>query len=75
KVKVKIPAGTQNNEKIRLRGKGVPVESGAKGNHYLEIVIVTPERLSREQKELFKKLKNVEKEPGIDKGFFEKFFS
>ncbi len=75
KVKVKIPAGTQNNEKIRLRDKGIPAESGGKGDHYLEITIVTPEKLSQEQKELFEKLKNVEEEPGSDKGFFEKFFS
>ncbi|MFC1686442.1 molecular chaperone DnaJ [Patescibacteria group bacterium] len=74
-VEIKIPASIQNNQKIRLRGKGVPVESGSKGDHYLEIIIVTPEKLSKEQKELFKKLKNTEEKPKIDQGFFEKFFS
>ncbi len=60
RVRVKIPAGIQSGEKIRLKHKGIESEKG-KGDHYLETVIVTPEELSREEKELFKQLRNLGK--------------
>lgn len=58
-VKVKIPSGIQSGEKIRLKGKGIETE-GEKGDHYLEIVVVTPEKLSRDEKKLFEELKDLE---------------
>ncbi len=72
KIKVKIPAGIQNGEKIRLRGKGV----SAAGDHYLDVAIITPDKLSKEEKELFEELKKVEKKPeeDTDKNFFGNIF-
>ncbi len=50
---LKIPAGTQSGTVIRLRGKGiVDPRSGALGDQYVQIVVKTPEKLSREQKKL-----------------------
>src|SRR3990167_4504341 len=48
-VSLKIPAGTQAGTEFRLRGKGVPSGSG-RGDHLVEVNVVTPKKLSRKQK-------------------------
>ncbi len=56
-VTMSIPSGIQNNEKLRLRGKGIEnVHSGRKGDMYVVIDIVIPEKLTKEQKSLFEEL-------------------
>lgn len=63
KVKVKIKAGTQNNSKIRLKEKGVPIykQSGKYGDLILSIQIAIPTLLTERQKELFKQIKNADR--------------
>ncbi|CCH56834.1 chaperone DnaJ domain protein [Fibrisoma limi BUZ 3] len=58
KVKVSVPAGTQNGSKIRLKGKGFPVykQEGAFGDLYVQWQVNLPTNLTDEQKELFRKL-------------------
>jgi molecular chaperone DnaJ len=52
-----IPAGTQNGDKFKFRGKGVDDEkSGKLGDEYGIIQIIVPKKLDKEQKELIKKL-------------------
>ena len=52
-----IPAGTSNNDKQRLKGKGIPdANSGRKGDMYVIMNIVMPKKLTREQKVLFEEL-------------------
>ena len=56
-VTLTIPAGTQNNDKHRLRGKGIEdVSYHKKGDMYVVINVITPRSLSREQKKLFEEL-------------------
>jgi molecular chaperone DnaJ len=58
---VKIPAGTQSGKQLRLRGKGMPVLRGSgNGDLYLQIKVETPVSLSREQKELLEKFRDLE---------------
>jgi molecular chaperone DnaJ len=55
--KVKIPAGTQSGQQLRLRGKGMPVlRSESFGDMYIEVHVETPVNLSGKQKELLKQL-------------------
>ena len=55
RVKLKIPAETQTGKLFRLRGKGVvPVRGGAPGDLLCRVVIETPVRLNKKQKELLK---------------------
>ncbi len=55
KVKVKVPAGTQPDSKIRLAGKGVTkINTKTKGDHYIVITITIPKNLNSKQKELLK---------------------
>ena len=57
KVDLTIPAGTQNKDKMRLRGKGVEnVNTKKKGDMYVITKVVIPEKLTREQKKLFEEL-------------------
>ncbi len=57
KVAYEVKAGTQTETKIRLRGKGVPTlrNKEVRGDHYVTLVIQTPENLSSEAKELLRK--------------------
>jgi len=75
KAKIKIPAGTQSGRQFRLKGKGMPVVRGRDfGDLYIEIVTEVPISLTKEQKELlekFRELENSKTNPSIKK-FFEK---
>jgi len=57
-VKIKIRPGTQPGTMVRLRGKGVvSVHSRGKGDEYVRLLISTPDRLTREQRDLVNDLK------------------
>jgi DnaJ-class molecular chaperone len=61
-VKIRIPAGTQPETLIRLRGKGVKMIRGSgHGDHYVRIKVTVPKNLSGHQKELLKELKDSKK--------------
>lgn len=57
KVIYDVKAGTQTDAKVRLKGKGVPSlrNKEVRGDHYVTLVVQTPEKLSSEAKELLKK--------------------
>ena len=61
KVKLKVPAGTQNNTKVRLKGKGFPVykQEGSFGDLIVTYSIDIPTHLSEEQKELFRRIQSL----------------
>lgn len=56
KVIYEVKPGTQTDTKIRLKGKGVPSlrNKEVRGDHYVTLVVQTPEKLSGEAKELLK---------------------
>ncbi len=57
-VKIKVRPGTQSGTMVRLRGKGiVAVHSRGKGDEYVRLLISTPDRLTREQRDLVNDLK------------------
>ena len=63
RVKVKIPAGTQNNKILRLRNEGIPhASSGRRGDMYIRILVTVPQRLSTRSKALLKELAEAEGE-------------
>ena len=60
KSRVKIPAGTQTGEQLRLRGKGFSVlRSTQRGDMFIQVVVETPQHLTKKQKDL---LEEFEKE-------------
>ena len=61
KVNLKIPAETQTEKQLRLRGKGVnvnQVRGGGTGDLYCRVIIETPVNLNARQKELLHEFAN-----------------
>ena len=52
-----VKPGTKTDTKVRLKGKGVPSlrNSAVRGDHYVTLVIQTPEKLSAEAKEALRR--------------------
>ena len=56
RVAYEVKPGTQTDTRIRLKGKGVPSTryKDMRGDHYVTLVIQTPDRLSNEARELLR---------------------
>ena len=61
KVKYEIPEGTQTGREFVLRDKGIPEVGNARrrGNHRFTVVVETPTRLTKEQKDLLRQLEGT----------------
>ncbi len=71
-----ISEGTQTGTTVRLRGKGIPyINSNTKGDQFVTLIVETPTHLSREQKELLRKLEqgSSDKTQPKRKKFFDRF--
>lgn len=63
KVKLKVPAGTSDGRKFRLRGKGAPKPKGkGSGDMIVTARVVVPKKMNAKEKELVRKLQELEKE-------------
>ena len=68
---VEIPAGTQPNQIIRLKGRGVKdLRKETPGDEYFHIKLQTPTKISKEQRKLLEEYKKSETK---GESFFEKF--
>lgn len=75
RVSMKIPEGTQSGQKMKLRNKGITKLGGyGFGDQIITIHVETPSKLSKEQRELFKQLSELEQNTSnpMTKGFFER---
>lgn len=77
KGKIKIEAGTQSGKTLRLRGKGLPSVNGyGTGDLLVHVNVWTPQKLSKEEKEMLNQLRESEnfqpKPTGKEKSFFQK---
>ncbi|MDF1555130.1 MAG: hypothetical protein P1P84_18820, partial [Deferrisomatales bacterium] len=52
-VRMKLPAGTQNAQRFRIKDKGVP----GKGNLYAEVQVVIPKQLDPKVRETLEGLR------------------
>ncbi len=55
-IKIKIPKGIKGGERIKLTGKGYFDNKGKRGNLYIMINIINPEKLDKESEKLYEKL-------------------
>lgn len=61
-VRMKIPAGTQSGTDFKLSKHGVPhLRSDSRGAHIVSIVVDTPTKLSKKQKELLEQFSGAKK--------------
>lgn len=59
-VKMKIPAGTNSGQKLRLKGRGLPKRAiDDAGDLYVRIEIETPKKLSDRERELWEELSKI----------------
>ena len=57
KVQVRIPAGCQNEQVVRVKGFGMPrLKSDIRGNMYVHVNVVIPEKITKKQRELLEEL-------------------
>lgn len=63
KLNVLVPKGSQNGSKLRLKGKGMPAynQPGVYGDLFVQLNVVVPKNLNKEETDLFKKLKELSK--------------
>lgn len=74
-VQVTIPAGTQPNTVLRLKGQGVKdLRTGKPGDQYIKVIIQMPTSLSKDQKELLEKYKEKSKDTDNIFKKFQKIF-
>lgn len=61
-VRMKVPAGTQSGTDFKLSGHGVPsLRSDQRGPHIVGIIVDTPTKLSKKQRELLEQFKENSK--------------
>jgi curved DNA-binding protein len=56
RVKIKIAAGTQNGQKLRVRGRGLPQREGPAGDLIVVTRLALPEKVSDSEKKLWEQL-------------------
>ncbi len=61
KIAYEVKPATQTDSRIRLKGKGVPSlrYRDVRGDHYVTFVVQTPDKLSKEAKDLLKKFDEI----------------
>ena len=68
--KIKIPPAAQNGQVLKIKNKGFrQVNRWSRGDLLIQVNVVTPHTLSRQETELFKKLREIE--VGRDQALFE----
>jgi molecular chaperone DnaJ len=55
-IDVKVPAGVEHGELLRIKGKGVPVDEKHRGDLLIKINITIPKKVSRKAKRLLQEL-------------------
>ncbi len=73
--KVKVTPGMQPGQRVRLKGKGMPVlRTSQMGDLYVQMDIETPQNLSKKQKELLREFQKIsdDKNSPTSSGFFAK---
>ena len=61
-VTVKIPSGTQDGKKLRVRGRGAPRAKGGRGDLHVTVRVEIPQKLTRQEKDLLEKFAAAHKE-------------
>lgn len=75
---IALPMGVQSRDTYRIPGAGIPhIRGHGRGDQVIQIVVETPRKLNKRQKELFHELATIDGKPvkGKQKGFFEKLMS
>ena len=61
-VSLRVPAGSQGAQRLRLRGKGLPRRDGSRGDLYVRLVLVAPKTVGPRERELYGELAKLSAE-------------
>ncbi|HEX5218988.1 MAG TPA: DnaJ C-terminal domain-containing protein [Verrucomicrobiae bacterium] len=56
RVNIRIPPGTQNGQKLRVRGRGLPHRNGEKGDLIVVATVAVPSQITESERALWEKL-------------------
>jgi len=59
KTEIRVPPGVGSGQRIRLRGHGLNIRGGGRGDHYARIKVVVPKVLSDAERKLFEELSRI----------------
>jgi curved DNA-binding protein len=59
KAEIRVPPGIGSGQRLRLKGQGLNIRGGGRGDHYVRLKIVVPKELSDEERKLFQELSKV----------------
>ena len=55
-VQIKIPAGTQTGQRLRVRGRGLPQRGGERGDLLVAVIVTVPKNITDRERELWEQL-------------------
>src|SRR5262249_46491696 len=61
KADIRVPPGVGSGQKLRLKGQGLNMRGGGRGDHFVRLKIVVPKELSEAEKKLYEELARVSK--------------
>src|SRR5439155_10530691 len=56
---IRLPPGIASGQKLRLRGQGLSLRGGGRGDHFVRLKIVVPKELTDAERKLFQELSRV----------------
>jgi len=59
RAETRVPPGVASGQRLRLRGQGMNIRNGGRGDHFAILKIVTPKNLTAEERKLFEELRSV----------------
>ena len=67
---INIPAGIQSGRTVKIKGAGVPIISrpSNRGDHIVVVSVITPTKISNEEKQLYQKLLELNKNKKVSVG-------
>lgn len=75
-IKLSVPPGIQSGEVLKLKARGIKdIQTHRRGDLYVRVLVKTPEKLTKEQKELLRRLAELRGEnlDEVDRSFLEKW--
>ncbi len=72
---INVPEGTQSGDRYRIQGGGFPqVRGRGRGDQIIQLIVETPKRLNKKQRELLQELAELDGKPVKEKlkGFFQR---
>ncbi len=71
KTVIRVPPGTENGQKLRLRGKGAPsLRDSVRGDHYVEIRVTTPRAADERSRQILRELGDLDPGDKLRKALF-----